>query len=74
MAALALISESVRMARLTEVARVILLLTLEKVSIGTVGWPLFGIIWNLFVVWSRFTLDPSESLTDSSWALTVPPR
>ena len=74
MAALALISESVRMARLTEVARVILLLTLEKVSIGTVGCPFFGIIWNLFVVWSRFTLEPSESLTSSIWALTVPPR
>ena len=73
-AALALILESVRMARLAEVMSVILLLVLENVSIGTVGWPRLGSMWKLFAVWSRLMLVPSASLSITFSALSVPPR
>ena len=73
-AALALIFESVRMARLADVMSVILLLLLENVSIGTVGCPRLGSMWKLFVVWSRLMLVPSESLSISFSALMAPPR
>ena len=74
MAAFAFISESVRMARLADVFRVILLFLLENVSIGSVGCPRFGIIWKRLTVSSRSTFDPSESVNVRMSALIVPPR
>ena len=59
---------------MTGVAKVILLLRLVNESTGTLGCPLFGIIWNPFDVSSRLMLVPSESVKVNIPAEILPPR
>ena len=67
-AALALISESVRIARFADVMRVMRLFLLLNERTGTLFCPFLGIILNVLAVSSRATLEPSESFTERAFA------
>ena len=57
------IFESVRITRLSSVTYVILRFWFASESIGIVGCPGFGRIWNEFFVFSSLMLVPSESFS-----------